>query len=92
MLYAKFISCTVTFPNFDVDWAKSFQRCRSAHLMLLHLFEILLCVRRRVLLSDDHKTNYRSLQIPKHDMRVSLSTTVPRISDILRRKQGQKSH
>jgi len=26
------------------------------------------------------------------DMKLSLSTTVPRISDVVRRKQAQKSH
>jgi len=38
-----------------------------------------------------HKAKYQSQLIPKDDMRVSLSTTVPRISDIVRRKQTQKS-
>jgi len=32
---------TVIFPNFDVDWAKSFLRCRSTQLKLLYLFKYL---------------------------------------------------
>ena len=41
----------------------------------------------RVLLSDGHKTNHRSRLIPKDDMRASLSNTVPKISDTVRRKK-----
>jgi len=83
---------TVTFPNFGVDWANSFQRCRSARLKLLYLFKYL-SVWGKVLLSDEHKTKHWSRLIPiKDDMRISLSSTVPIISDILRRKQAQKSH
>jgi len=37
-------------------------------------------------------TKYLSRLIPKDDIRVSLSTTVPRVSDIMRRKQRQRSH
>jgi len=36
----------VTFLNFDVDWAASFLRCRSAHVNLLYLFKMLTCVRQ----------------------------------------------
>jgi len=36
----------VTFPNFDVDWAKSLLRCRSAYLKLLYIFIILICVKQ----------------------------------------------
>jgi len=35
---------TAAFLNFGVDWAKSSQRCRSAHLKLLYLFQVLTCV------------------------------------------------
>jgi len=38
------------------------------------------------------KTKHRFRLVPKDDMSVSLSTTIPRISDIMRRKQAQKSH
>jgi len=34
----------VNFLKFGVDWAKSFLRCRSAHLKLLYLFKRLICV------------------------------------------------
>jgi len=37
---------TVTFLNFGVNRAKTFQRCRCVHLKLLHLFKILTCVRQ----------------------------------------------
>jgi len=36
----------VTFPNFGLDWEKSFERRRSAHFKLLYLFKILVCVRQ----------------------------------------------
>ena len=36
----------VTFLNFGVSWVKSSLRCRSAHLKLLYLFRILICVRQ----------------------------------------------
>jgi len=80
---------TVTFPNFGVDWANSFQVCRSAHLKQLYLFKYS-SVLGRVLLNDDHKTNHRSRLVTKDNTRVSLSTSVPRISDIVRRKQAKK--
>ena len=38
------------------------------------------------------KTKLRSRLVPKDDMRVALSTTAPRISEIVRGKQAQKSH
>jgi len=34
----------------------------------------------------------KSISIPNDDMRISLSTTVARTSDIVCRKQAQKSH
>jgi len=44
--------------------------------------------------SDDHETKHQSRLIPKDDMRllrVSPSTTVPRISDIVRIENKHKS-
>ena len=38
------------------------------------------------------KTKLRSRLVPKDDMQVALSTTAPRISEIVRGKQAQKSH
>jgi len=38
------------------------------------------------------ETKLRTRLIPKDDMRVALSTTAPRISQIVRGKQAQKSH
>ena len=49
---------TVTFLNFGVVWAKSFQCCRSTHLKLLYLFKIL--VWGRVLLNENYKTKHWS--------------------------------
>ena len=46
----------------------------------------------RFLLNDDHKTKHQYRVIPRADIRVSLSTTLHRISDIVRRKQAQNSH
>ena len=82
---------TVTFRNFDVDWAMSFQRCRSTHLKLLYISKKYFPVWSKVLLNDDHKPKHRTQLIPK-DMRVSLSTTVPRMSNTVPRKKAQKSH
>jgi len=31
-------AATVTYPNFGVDWVKSFQRCRGAHLKVIKPF------------------------------------------------------
>jgi len=82
---------TVTFPNFGVDWAKSFQCLRIAHLKLLYYFKVFICVRQgSPQCWPQNKTSISSDS--KDDMGVSLSSTVPRISDILRRKQAQKSH
>jgi len=49
-------------------------------------------VSSRVIINDDRNIKHRSPLIPKDNMRVYLSTTVPRISDIVRRKHAQKSH
>ena len=38
------------------------------------------------------KTKLRTRLVPKDDMRVALSMTVPRISEIVRGKQAQRSH
>ena len=57
-----------------------------------HTFSKYLSVWARVLHRDHHKTKHRSRLIPKDDMRVFLSTTVPRITDIMRGKQAQSSH
>ena len=38
------------------------------------------------------KTKLQTRLVPKDDMRVALSTTVPRISEIVHGKQAQKSH
>ena len=54
-----------------------------------YIFSGYLSVWGRVLLKN-HKTKQRCRLIPKDDVRVSLSTTVPRMSDIVRRKQAQK--
>jgi len=45
-----------------------------------------------VLLNDDHKTKHRSQMISKDGMKVLLATILLRISDVVRRKQAQKSH
>jgi len=92
MLISNSYLANVTFPHFCVDCAKSFPRCRNTHLKLIYLSKYL-SVWCTFLLSDDHKTKYRSRFIPKDDMRVSASTTVRRTSDIVRRKKStQKSH
>ena len=55
-----------------------------------HTFPKYLPVWGRVLRSDDHKTKHWSRLITKDDMRVPFSHTVPRISNIVRRKQSTK--
>jgi len=63
----------------------------KAHIWTYYTFSGYLSVWGRVLFKI-HKTKQRSGLIPKDDMRVSLSTTVPEISDIVRRKQAQNYH
>jgi len=63
----------------------------EAHMWSYFTSSKYLSVRGRVLLSGDHKTKHSSRLIPKVDMRASLSTTVPRISDIAW-KTRTKSH
>jgi len=82
----------VTLLNSDVDWAKIFQRCRSAHLKLLYLFKILFCVKQGYhQWWPWHKISI-SIDCQRWRDSISLSTTVPRLSDIVRRKHAQKSH
>ena len=63
----------------------------KAHIWNYYTFSGYLSVWGRILLKI-HKTKQWSRLIPKDDMRVSLSTTVPRMSDIVHRKQAQKYH
>jgi len=61
----------------------------EARIWSYYTFSRYLSVWGRVLI-EIHETKHRSRLIPKDDMRVSLSTTVPRMSDIVRKKQAQK--
>jgi len=47
---------------------------------------------RRILFVDDHNAKRRSILVAKDDVSVAPSNTVPRISNIVARKQVQKSH
>jgi len=61
----------------------------EVHIWSYYGFSKYLSVWGRVLPND--KTKHRSQSSPKDDMRVALSIPVPRISDIVSRKQAQKS-
>jgi len=88
MLYPKFISCNCDFSKFCCGLGEEFPKAR----IWSYTFSKCLYAGGRILINDDHKTRHRSQLIPKDDKRVSLSTTLPRILEIVRRKQAQKSH
>ena len=93
-LYSKLASCNCDFSKFWCGLGEEFPTLSKRALKLLYLFKIVMCVRQgsQWWPWKQNKTKHGSRIVPMDDRRASLSTTVPRISDIVRRKQAQKSH
>ena len=89
-LYSKLASCNCDFSKFWCGLGEEFPTLSKRALKLLYLFKIVMCEAGFSMMTM--KTKHGSRIVPMDDRRASLSTTVPRISDIVRRKQAQKSH
>ena len=91
-LHSKFISCNSDFSKFWCGLVEEFP------ILTKHALEIIVPFITTYLREAGFsslltiKTKHRTRLILKDDMRVALSTTAPRISEIVRGKQAQKSH
>ena len=91
-LHSKFISCNGDFSKF---WCGLVE---ELPILTKHALEIIVPFITTYLCEAGFsslltiKTKHRTRLIPKDDRRVALSTTAPRISEIVRGKQAQKSH
>ena len=86
MLHSKFMSCNGDFSKFWCGLVEEFP------MLIKHAFEVIIPFAMTYLCEAGFsslltiKTKLRSCLVPKDDMRVALSTTAPRISEIVRGK------
>ena len=91
-LHSKFMSCNGDFSTFWCGLVEKFS------MLTKRAFEVILPFTTTYLCDAEFsslltiKTKHRSRLVPKDDTRVALSTTAPRILEIVRGKQAQKSH
>ena len=91
-LHSKFMSCDGDFSKFWCGLVKEFPMLtKRAFEVIIPFATTYLCEAGLSSLLTI-KTKLQSRLVPKDDMRVALSMTAPRISEIVRGKQAQKSH
>jgi len=92
MLYSKLISCNCDFSTFWCGLGEEFSKLVEVRIWSYYTSSKYLSVWSKFIIRDDHNIKHRTRLIPKDEMRVCLSYTVPRIADIVHRKYAEKSH